>query len=149
MQVLTFNLGQEIMGLDISCVREVIKPQEIHPLPQAPEFIEGVIDLRDHIIAVMDLRKKLEFKVKEERPKMRIIICRVKKFVIGLLVDSIIEVISLSKGQLQPEPEVVSGRVKDSYILGIAKGVEKVIFILDLEKILSEEEADRLSGYKS
>lgn len=148
MQVLTFNLGQEIMGLDISCVREVIKPQEIHPLPQAPEFIEGVINLRDHIIAVMDLRKKLGVKVQEERPKMRIIICRVKKFVIGLLVDSVIEVISLSKGQLQPEPEVVSGRVKDSYILGIAKGFEKVIFILDLEKILSEEETEKLSGYK-
>ena len=74
MQILVFNLLKQEFGLDISCVREVLRSQEIHPLFDTPEFIEGVINLRRHIIAVIDLRKKFNIKAIESRPKMCIVV---------------------------------------------------------------------------
>jgi purine-binding chemotaxis protein CheW len=145
-EVLVFNLENEQFGLDISCVREVLNPQEIYPLPQAPDFIEGVVNLREHIIAVVSLRKRFNLPYKVDSPQARIIVCRIKKFVIGLMVDSVSEVSSLSDGQIQPEPGIVSLKMPDNYILGFSKIGEKVVIILDLEKILTEEETKKLSG---
>ena len=143
MQILVFNLEHEQFGLDISCAREVLKPREIYPLPQAPDFIEGVVNLREHIIAVVSLRKRFNLPERVDSSKARIIVCRVKKFVIGLRVDSVQEVISLSETQIQPKPGIISLKMPDNYILGFVKLGEKVVIILDLEKIFSEEEAEK------
>ena len=147
-EMLVFNLENEQFGLDISCVREVLKPQEIYPLPQAPDFIEGVVNLREYIIAVVDLRKRFELPDRVDSSKARIIVCRIKKFVIGLRVDSVSEVMSLSEGQIQPQPGIVSLKMPNNYILGLAKIGEKVVIVLDLEKVLTEEEVERLSSVK-
>ena len=148
-EMLVFNLEKEQFGLDISCVREVLKPQEIYPLPQTPDFIEGVVNLREHIIAVVSLRKRFNLAQRVDSSKARIIVCRVKKFVIGLMVDSVQEVISLPESQIQPQPGIVSIKMPDNYILGFAKLGEKVVIILDLEKVLTEEETEKLASVKS
>ncbi len=145
-QIVTFNLLNEEMGLDISCVHEIVKPQEIHPLPKAPDFIEGVINLRGRIIAVIDLRKKFGIKAAEDRSKIHIIICKIKKFVIGLIVDGINEVVTLAEQDIQPEPEVVSIQIKDDYVSGIARLGERIIMILNLEEILTEHDATKLAA---
>ncbi len=148
-EVLVFNLENEQFGLDISCVREVLKPQgEIYPLPRAPDFIEGVVNLREHIIAVVDLRKRFNLPDRVHSSRARIIVCRIKKLVIGLMVDSVREVISLPEEQIQPQPGIVSLKMPDNYILGLAKLGERIVIILDLEKVLTEEEAEKLSGVK-
>ena len=147
-QIVTFNLLNEEMGLDISCVREILKPQKIHPLPKAPDFIEGVINLRGRIIAVIDLRKKLGIRAMEDRSKIQIIICRIKKFIVGLIVDSISEVTTLTEQDVQPEPEVVSMQIEESFVSGIARLGERVITILDLEEIFTENEATKLAKIK-
>ncbi|MFH1413262.1 MAG: chemotaxis protein CheW [Candidatus Omnitrophota bacterium] len=144
-QILTFNLLKEEMGLDIEYVHEVLIPQDIHPLPQAPDFVDGVINLRGRIIAVIDLRKKFNIKAIEDNSKMRIIICRINKFIVGLVVDSVSEVLSLPLSAIQPTPEVLSIQINAGYISGIARLGERVITILNLEEILTNDEITRLS----
>lgn len=148
MQVLAFNLLNEMMGLDISCVREVLKPHEIHPLPNAPEFIEGVMNLRGRIIAVMDLRKKFKIEAQAAALENRIIVCRVKKFIIGLIVDRVNEVVDLAEQDIQPAQTILSDKIDVGFISGIARAGEKVITLLNLERILSADETEKLSKIK-
>ena len=144
-QILVFSLANEELGLDISCVREVLRPQEIYPLPKTPHFIEGVINLRGHIVALIDLRKRLNAKQIEDEPNKRIIVCRVNKFIVGLTVNSLREIIALSKEDIKPIPEVVSMQMEADVISGIAKVGERIIPILDLEHILTKKEVIELS----
>lgn len=145
LQILVFNLLNEELGLDISYVREVLKLGEIHPLVQAPDFIEGVIKVRDYIIAVMDLRKKFNLQPIEDKSKMRIIVCKLNTFIVGLIVDSVLEVLGLSQNDIQPTPGIISMQTKGSNLSGIARVGERVIAILDLQKLLTNEEIDKLS----
>jgi purine-binding chemotaxis protein CheW len=143
--ILVFSLANEELGLDISCVREVLRPQKIYPLPKTPHFIEGVINLRGHIVALIDLRKRLIAKQIEDEPNKRIIVCRVNKFIVGLTVNSLREIIALSKEDIKPIPEVVAMQMEADVILGIAKVGERIIPILNLEHILTKKEVIELS----
>jgi purine-binding chemotaxis protein CheW len=145
-QILVFTLANEELGVDISCVREVLRPQKTYPLPRTPPFIEGVIHLRGYIIALIDLRKRLIAKPMEEEPNKRIIVCRVNKSVVGLTVNGLREIISLSKEDIMPTPEVVSTQMEADVISGIARVGERIIPILDLEHILRKKEVAELSA---
>src|SRR5512136_1196664 len=90
-QILVFMVSNDELGLDISCVREVLRQQEIYRLPKTPDFIEGVINLRGHIVPLIDLRKRLRYQQTGE-PGKRIIICKVNKLIVGLTVDSLKEI---------------------------------------------------------
>jgi purine-binding chemotaxis protein CheW len=144
-QILVFRVASEELGLDISCVREVLRPQEITPLPKAPPFIEGVINLRGHIVALIDLRKKLTAKEIGDETAKRIIVCRVNRFIVGLTVNSLKEIIALSKEDIKPLPEVVSMQMETDMLLGIARVGERIIPILNLEHILTKKEITELS----
>jgi len=145
-QILIFTVGSEELGLDISCVREVLRPQKTYPIPKTPHFIEGVIHLRGHIVALVDLRKKLIGKPMEEELNKRIIVCRVNKSVVGLTVNTLREIITLSREDILPTPEVVSMQMEADVILGIARVGERMIPILDLEHILTKKEVTELSA---
>ena len=145
-QILVFRIAKEELGLDISCVREVLRPQAIYPLPKTPDFIEGVINLRGHIIALIDLGKRLHAEQIEEEPNRRIIICRVNKFNVGLMVNTLREILALSKEEIRPIPEVVSLQMGAKVLSGIARVGERVIPILDLEHIVTKKELTELSG---
>ena len=147
-QILVFTLADEELGLDISCVHEVLRPQKTYPLPKTPHFIEGVINLRGYILALIDLRKRLIAKPIEEEPNKRIIVCRVNKFIVGLTVNSLREIITLSKEDIIPTPEVVSMQIEADVISGIARVGERIIPILDLEHILTKTEFSELSALK-
>lgn len=147
-QVLVFSLANEELGLDIHYAREVLRLEVVHPLVQGPGFIEGVINLRNHIIAVMDLRKRFDLKPREDNSGARIIICKVDKFIVGLIVDGVSEVLSLSKADIQATPGVVSMQMKDNYLSGIAKAGERIIYLIDLARILTSEEIINLSTIK-
>jgi len=144
-QILVFSVASEELGLDISCVREVLRPREVHPLPKTPPFIEGVINLRGHIVALIDLRKRLNAKQIEDEPQKRIIVCRVDNSIIGLTVNSLKEIIALSKEDIKPTPEVVSMQMEADVISGIARVGKRIIPILDLEHILTRKEVTELS----
>jgi len=145
-QILVFRVADEELGLDISCVYEVLRPPEIYPLFKTPDFIEGVINLRGHIIALIDLRKRLHAKPIKEEPNKKIIICRINKSIIGLTVNSLKEIIALSAEDIKPMPEVVSMQMETDVLSGIAKVGERIIPILDLEHIVTKRELTELSG---
>lgn len=144
-QILVFRVASEELGLDISCVREVLRSQEITRLPNAPPFIEGVINLRGHIIALIDLRKRITAKETGDESDKRIIVCRVNQFIVGLTVNSLKEIIGLSREDIKPLPEVVSMQTEAEMISGIAKVGERIIPILNLEHILTKKEVNELS----
>ena len=146
-QILVFGVANEELGLDISCVREVLRPQEIFPLPQTPPFIEGVINLRGHIVALIDLRKRLHTKQVEDEPNKRIIVCRVNKFIVGLTVNSLKEIIALSKEDIKPAPDVVSMHMGAEVISGLARVGQRIIPILNLEYILTKKEVTELTTF--
>jgi len=144
-QILVFKVASDELGLDISCVREVLRPQEVYRLPKAPDFVEGVINLRGHIIALIDLRKRLHGNQIEE-PSKRVIICKVNKLIVGLTVDSLKEIIALSEENIRPTPEVAAMQMEADVTMGLAKIGERIIPILDLAQIVTKKEAAELSG---
>lgn len=147
-QILIFTLAGEELGLDISCVREVLRPQKTYPLPRTPLFIEGVIDLRGYIIVLIDLRNRLIGKPMEKEPNKRIIVCKIHNFIVGLTVNSLKEIITLSKDDIMPTPEVVAMQMEAEVISGIARVGERIVPILDLEHILTKKEVAELSALK-
>ncbi len=144
-QVLIFNLAEEKFGVDISCVREVLMPQTIKPMPQVPSFIEGVISLRDKIIAVLDLRKRFNI-ADADSEGGRIIIAKIGDFIVGLVVDGVSEVLCILPDAVEPTPEVISSHMDDSYVRGVIHIGENVVTLLDSNKLLSSEEKKTLSS---
>ncbi len=144
-KILVFKVANDELGLDISCVREVLKPQQIYPLPKAPDFIEGVINLRGHIVALIDLKKRLHGKQTED-PGKRIIICKLNHLIFGLTVDSLKEIIALSDEAIRPTPKVAAMQMEKDVTTGLAKIGERIIPILDLGQIITKKEAAELSG---
>ena len=144
-QILVFFSANQEFGLDISCVREVLRPREICPLPKAPPFIEGVIHLRGRIVALMDLGKRLHPDHNETEPNPRIIVCKANGFIIGLKVNGLKEIIALSEGEIEPTPRVVSMHLEADLVSGIARVGERIIPILDLGHLLTKKEATELS----
>lgn len=132
------------MGVDVSFVREVLEPQTIHSFPRAPEFIEGVINLRGHIIGVIDLGKKLKAQAAKHPAQTRIIVCKVKRFIVGLIVDGVDEVISVPDENIEPTPEVLSIQIEDGFVSAIARVGQRIITLLDLENILTKKEIESL-----
>jgi purine-binding chemotaxis protein CheW len=144
-RMLIFRLQDKDLGLNISCVREVLNLQKIQPLPRAPHFIEGVINLRKYIIVVIDLRKKFNITPSENKADQRIIICKIKTFIVGIIVDSVSKISSFSKHDIQSTPEILSLQMPHACFSGIIRAGERVIAILDLEKVLTQEEMTNLS----
>lgn len=139
-----FTLGKEQFGVDVKDVREVLTMQPISPLPKTAVFIEGVINLRGHVIGVVDLRKLFDLEERERTKDTRIMIARIKKALVGLIVDSVLEVTSMPKEVIEPAPEVVNFQVKNNLICAVAKKDNKMTFIINLDLILDEEEIKHL-----
>lgn len=147
-QILVFSVANEELGLDISCVREVLRPPAICPLPKTPPFIEGVINLRGHVVALIDLRRRLNATQIEDKNEKRIIICKVNKAIVGLTVNCLKEILALSEKEIRPTPEVVSVQMETDILSGIATIGKRIIPILDLERILTKKEVTELSALK-
>ena len=144
-QILVFKVADDELGLDISCVREVLRPQAIYPLPETPDFIEGVIRLRGHIVPLLDLGKRL-FGRPIQEPGKKIIICRVKKLTVGLTVDALREIVTLSEEDIQPTPEAAAAQMKINVTSSLARTEERIIPVLDLAQIITQKETLQRPG---
>jgi purine-binding chemotaxis protein CheW len=138
-QMVAFKLDEEEFAVDIHQVREVLKMAVVTPLPQSASFIEGVINLRGEIIPVIDLRKRFELSEWERNEQTRIIIVEIRDSYVGLIVDSVTEVLRFTSANIQPPPSKVAGTRTD-LIEGVGKIGERLLIILNLEKILTSEE---------
>lgn len=152
-QLVTFQVGTEEYGLDIGCITEAIRPLKITPLPHMPEFIEGVINLRGVIIPVVDLRKRFVLaEVRNDPRKMRMLITRGAvtsppqrgRDLLGLVVDGVQEVLHVPKKDIEPAPEAATGQAA-GFIAGMGKVGDRLIILLDITKILSQQERSALA----
>ena len=147
-QLVVFDLADEAYGVDISSVREIIRMQEITRVPRAPDYVEGVINLRGRVIPVVDLRKRFGFTVTEWTKDTRIVVIDIGKQDIGVVVDAVNEVLRLSAGAVEPPSSVITTS-ESEYLVGIAKLESRLIILLDLEQALSAMENDAVSESKA
>jgi purine-binding chemotaxis protein CheW len=138
-QLVVFVLASEEFACNIADVREVLKMIRITPLPRSLNFVEGVINLRGEVIPVIDLRKRFNLPSVDRTDESRIIIVEVEERMVGLTVDSVSEVIRLSNKQIQEAPTQVAGE-QTNLIMGVGKIDERMLIILNLERILTSEE---------
>ena len=137
---LTFKLAREEYGLEILKVQEIIGMMDITRVPGTPEFIRGIVNLRGKIIPVVDLRLKFAMKREEYTPRTCIIVVQLapgkQRTTIGIIVDDVSEVMDIDKEQLEGPPAWEKG-VETDFILGIGKVEEKVVMLLDIDRVLS------------
>lgn len=141
---LTFSLGEENYGIDIMYVTEIIGIQPITVVPELPNFVKGIINLRGKIIAVMDARLKFNKTPKDYNDRTCIIVIDIAQLSIGIIVDAVAEVINIGDDNIVPPPNLNSSGRK--YIKSVGKSDNNVILILDCEKILVEQEIDELKS---
>jgi purine-binding chemotaxis protein CheW len=143
LQVVGFRIGQETFGVPISLVREIVRVPAITSVPNAPDYIEGVINLRGRIIPVVDLRKRFREKVGEPSKKNRIVVVELEGRLIGLMVNSASEVLRIPPSEIEA-PHDVFQEGELNYITGVGKLRGRLIILLDLNKILQRGELRRL-----
>ncbi len=145
-QVIVFNLGDERYGVDISQVREIIKPTKITRIPNAPDFVEGVINLRGQITTIINLRKRFGLPPKEIDANTRIIVVEHEKAVIGMMVDTVNEVKYLNESDIEELPSMITSRKEARFLKGIGKLPDGLLILIDLNKVLDDEEVEGLKG---
>ncbi len=139
LQLVTFKLGTEEFGVDILKVQEINKMMNITKIPNAPTFIEGVINLRGKIIPIVDLRKRLGFRDQPYDKSTRIIVVELDGLVLGFIVDSVSEVLRIPENTIEPPPSMVAG-IESEYIEGVGKLDDRLLILLELKKIFSSPE---------
>ena len=142
-QLVVFDLSTEAYGVDIGAVREIIRLQDITKVPRTPEFVEGVINLRDKVIPVVDLRKRFGLPAEEESKENRIVVVDIGAQDIGVIVDAVTEVLRIATQSVEPPASVII-TADSEYLLGIAKLDSRLIILLDLEQVLTEAEHNSL-----
>lgn len=146
LQVVGFRIGRETFGLPIAMVREIVRVPEITSVPNAPEYIEGVINLRGRIIPVVDLRKRFGDSSPEANKKNRIVVVEIGNRAIGLLVQSASEVLRLSPSEIEA-PQNVFQEGEMSFITGVGKLKGRLVILLDLDRVLQRSELRRLEEF--
>jgi purine-binding chemotaxis protein CheW len=136
-----FKIGDEIFGISIDRVVEILKVQKIFTIPGLPEFLSGVMSVRGNIVPIMDLRRR--FGLQPSGKKERIIIVRYGKEKIGFLIDDIKEILPLSAGEIKNPPSIFKG-FRTEYLTGLSKLGENIIILLNIDNLLSSEEKIRL-----
>ena len=142
-QLVVFNLCNEEYGVDIMQVKEIVNYMVPVKVPNAPEFIEGIINLRSEIIPIINLKKRFNIEGQEIEENKRIIVMNINEKKVGFVVDEASEVISIENESIEPAPDIVTG-VDRKYITGIGKSGERILIILELDKLFSEEEHEEL-----
>lgn len=136
---LTFTLVGESYGVMILKVREIIGISSITPVPQTPEYVKGVINLRGKVIPIIDLRLKFGLEEAEHTEETCIIVVDIEGLLMGVVVDTVSEVLDIKGGEIEPPPSFGSS-VRTDYILGVGKVAGEVKILLDIERVLTSEE---------
>ena len=142
-QVVSFKLGSEEYGVDIAQVQEINRMVAVTHVPRAPVFMEGVINLRGQLIPIIDLRTRFGMPRVEHTKNTRIVVTEIGQKRVGMVVDSVSEVLRLPLAQIEDAPEMIAG-VETEYIRGVGKIEDRLIILLDLGKIITGSEKREL-----
>ena len=148
-QYLTFKLNDEVFGVDVAQVREILDYIKITKVPQTPDFMCGVINLRGSVVPVVDMNLKFGMKLTERTVNTCIVVVEVKlgdeTAVLGALVDSVQEVFEIEPQNIEPAPRIGT-KLKTEFIKGMGKREDNFIIILDIDKVFSSEELEIVQG---
>lgn len=143
LHIVGFRVGRETFGVAISLVHEIVRVPEITAVPDSPDFIEGVINLRGKIISIVDLRKRFREREIKTDKKNRIIVSEIDGKLVGLIVDAASEVLKIPPDQVDPPPNVFEeGEL--NYVTGVGKLKGRLIILIDLTKVLQRGELKRI-----
>lgn len=147
-QYVIFELSDEDYGLEIASVESIIKLQPITSVPHAPDFVEGVTNLRGRVLPVIDLRKRFNVKrdpedKKERGKETRIIVMIMNGTMLGMIVDAVSEVLRVSEEAIEPLPDMTT-TINEGFITGVAKLEERLVILLDLEKLMTPQQKEKL-----
>ncbi|HLB05679.1 MAG TPA: chemotaxis protein CheW [Thermodesulfobacteriota bacterium] len=139
-----FKVGEETFAADIMRIREIILCRKITHIPKAPDFIEGIINLRGKVVPVIDMRKRLGLDTKEHSRDARIIVMKFQdQKRVGIIVDSVVKVLRMEESQIQAAPKIAKG-IESEYLKGIVRDGDELVLVLDMEKVLTTTEKVRL-----
>ncbi len=145
-QLVVFRLNNEEYGLEINNVQEIIRLARITPVPQASNYILGVINIRGKILPVVDLKKRFGMKEREDTPNVRIIVVEIEDTHVGLKVDSASEVLSINESDIEGPPEFIDSQIELDFISGVGKVDDRLIIILNIKKIFSQKEIEEIKS---
>lgn len=141
-----FRIGRETFGVDIFAVREIVKAQEITPVPGTTNYVLGIINLRGRIISVMDLAGRLGLGSSTMDRASRILVVDLDGFTIGFLVDAATEVLKLAEESIDVAPDELKNTIHDDYLEGVGKLEDRLVIILNLRNLLSTGDAEALEA---
>lgn len=145
-QVIVFNLGEERYGVEISQVKEIILPTQITRIPNVPSYIEGVLNLRGQIAAIINLRKRLGKESKKNDENTRIIVIELNDAIVGVMVDSVSEVKYLSSKNIEEIPRFLALKDDSKFLKGVGKLEDGLLTLMDLKELFSEDELQEITG---
>jgi len=144
-QWVTFRLDNEKYGIRVMQVQEVLRMTEIAPVPGAPDYVLGIINLRGNVVTVIDSRKRFGLSDTEADDSTRIVIIEAEKHVVGILVDSVAEVVDLQTSEIDAAPNVGNDD-SSKYIQGVSSRDKELLILVDVNKLLSDDEWDDVAS---
>ena len=149
-QLVTFQLGEELYGVDIMDVKEIVKVQSVRPIPNAPYYVEGIINLRGEIIPIINLHKRFHIQKmvsasgdEFEEDEGGFIILDIEGNKIGIIIDRIARVVPVDKGDIKPPPQMLSG-IGTEYIHGVVRQEAAYLIILDTRRLFNAKELQKI-----
>ncbi len=146
LQFVTFKLGSQRYAMDILKVQEINNMKDITPIPNAPDYVEGAINLRGKVIPVLNLRKKFHMEEHPLNSLSKIIIMDMLGIVMGVIVDSVSDVLRISADILEPSPPIAATGLRSEFVRGIAKLQDGLVIVLDMDKLFNAVELNSVFG---
>jgi len=134
MNIVTFTLKEDKFAIEVDKIKEIAKNLEITTVPLAQKYIEGLANLRGEVIPVINLRKR--FNLRGKKQNMDIIITKVKRYFIGIMVDTVLNIVDVEKEEMKLSPDIVKSNIASGYLKGVAQSENERYILLDIEKII-------------
>ena len=145
MQCVTFTLEDETYGINVMQVQEVLREIEVAPVPGAPHYVTGIINLRGNVVSVIDARTRFGLPQRQSTPSTRIIVIEAQQQIIGILVDSVAEVVDIEVSEIETAPNVGNDETA-RYIDGVVSRDDRLLILVDLNKLLTEAELGEIAS---
>lgn len=144
-QIVVFKVGKEEYGIDIMRVLEIIDYREITLLPEVPDYIEGIVNIRSDIYPIINLRKRFRLKEQTTNVEAKIILMNLEELQVGVVVDDVCEILAINENIVEKTPKMLT-RYESKYITGVTKQDDRMILLLDIDLLISEDDQEAITG---
>lgn len=141
-QLVSFMLSEEEYGVEVLRVREIIRMPPVTKMPNTPHYVEGIINLRGKVIPIISMRKRFGLPEVDHTSHTRIMVMDVAGGLTGFIVDGVSEVIRIRSSEIQPPPPMVSGNLDQEFITGVFNHTDRLLIIMDVDRMFSQEERE-------